>query len=130
MTIPPTNVEARKVESARDLPVIEPATDIYETDTALVVVADMPGVPESGLEVTIENQVLTLCGRTAAGSEPATHGRVYREFSPAEYRRTFTINDGIDREKITARLKNGVLRVTLPKAAQAQPRRIAVQSEG
>ncbi len=130
MTIPQTNVDARKIEAARDLPVVEPATDIYETDSALVVVADMPGVAENGLEVTLENQVLTLFGRTAAGSEPATHGRVYREFGPTEYRRTFTINDGIDREKITARLKNGVLRVTLPKAAQAQPRRIVVQSEG
>lgn len=128
MTNPTTPVEARPTEATRNLPVLAPATDIYETDHALVVVVDMPGVDERHLEVTLENQVLTLSGR-AEGLPGAERELLYREFGPAEFRRTFTVQDDIDREKITARLKNGVLRVTLPKAARAQPRRIAVQSD-
>lgn len=128
MTAKPTEVEAQKTESTRDLPVTAPATDIYETDREIVVVADMPGVNEQSVDITLENQALTLSGR-ATRAEAAEGELLYREFGPTEYRRTFTLSDEIDRDRITARVKNGVLRVTLPKAARAQPRRIAVQAE-
>lgn len=128
MTTQATTVQAQPTEATHDLPVVAPATDIYETEHDLVAVVDMPGVDEKDIEVSLENQVLTLTGR-AASADPAGHELLYREFGPAEFRRTFTVHDDIDREKITARLKNGVLRVTLPKAAKAQPRRIAVQNE-
>lgn len=127
MTQKSTEVDARKTESTRDLPVSAPATDIYETEREIVVVVDMPGVGEQQVEVTLENQELTLSGRAAADAEGGE--MLYREFGPAEFRRSFTLSDEIDREKIAARVKNGVLRVVLPKAAKAAPRRINVQTE-
>lgn len=127
MTNIQSEVTARKLESTRDIPVRTPATDIYATEQGIVVLADMPGVAEGGLEVTLENQVLTLVGRSET---PTPEGRdaLHREFGPAEYRRTFTLAEDIDREKITARIKAGQVRITLPKAAKAQPRRITVES--
>lgn len=126
MTTAQHEVTARKMEPTRDIPVRTPATDIYETDQGIVVVADMPGVAEKGLEVTLENNVLTLVGRTE-WTGPEGREALHREFGPAEYRRTFTLAEDLDREKITARIKAGQVQVTLPKAAKAQPRRIAVE---
>lgn len=128
MTQKATEVDARKTENTRDLPASAPATDIYETEREIVVVVDMPGVGEQQVEVTLENQELTLSGRSAP-AEAEVGETLYREFGAAEFRRSFTLSDEIDREKITARVKNGVLRVVLPKAAKAQPRRISVQAE-
>ena len=120
-------VTARKMETTRNAPVRLPATDIYDTENEVVVLADMPGVSEKGLEITLENSVLTLVGRSElAGS--AGREALHSEFGPAEYRRTFTLTEDIDREKIAARIKAGQVRITLPKAARAQPRRIAVES--
>ena len=126
MTTTSNEVTARKVETTRDLPVRTPATDIYETEHGIVVVADMPGVSDKGLEVTLENHVLTLVGRTEWRG-PEGREALHREFGPVEYRRTFTLAEDLDREKITARIKAGQVQVTLPKAAKAQPRRITVE---
>lgn len=126
MTAVAHEVTARTMEPTRNLPVRTPATDIYETDQGVVVVADMPGVSEKGLEVTLENQVLTLVGRPEIAPEDAE--ALHREFGPVEYRRSFTLTEELDREKIAARIKAGQVRITLPKAAQAQPRRIAVEN--
>jgi HSP20 family protein len=126
MTAVAHEVTARTMEPTRNLPVRTPATDIYETEQGVVVVADMPGVSEKGLEVTLENQVLTLVGHPEAA--PESSGALHREFGPAEYRRSFTLTEDLDREKITARIKAGQVCITLPKAAKAQPRRIAVEN--
>lgn len=124
----PTEVQVQRSEQTRDLPVLTPATDIHETDKEIVLVADLPGVRPDHLEVTLENRVLTISARTSV-EEPAGKELIYREFGPAEYRRSFSLSDEVDRAGITARIKNGVLRLVLPKAAEAQPRRIAVQAE-
>ena len=126
MTAVAHEVTARTMEPTRSLPMRTPATDIYETEQGVVVVADMPGVSEKGLEVTLENQVLTLVGRSEAAPEKS--GALHREFGPVEYRRSFTLTEDIDREKIAARIKAGLVRITLPKAAKDQPRRIAVEN--
>ncbi|MFH0908771.1 MAG: Hsp20/alpha crystallin family protein [bacterium] len=105
---------------------LTPAVDIYEQDDALVIVADMPGVDEKHLDVTLENDVLTLAGHAAA-QDPAGLDPLYREFEAADFRRSFTIATDVDREKITATIRNGVLRITLPRAAAAKPQKIAVQ---
>ncbi len=126
MTAVHQEVTARKMEPTRDLPVRTPATDIYETSNEIVVLADMPGVTEKGLEVTLENNVLALVGHTD-WTGPEDREALHREFGPAEYRRTFTLTEDIDREKISAKVKAGQVRITLPKAAKAQPRRIAVE---
>jgi len=129
-----TQIEVQKTEAtpsaAPETPAnrveLTPAVDIYEKDDALVIVADMPGVDEKHLDVTLENDVLTFAGHAAA-QDPAGLDPLYREFQAADFRRSFTIATDVDREKITAAIRNGVLRITLPRAAAAKPRKITVQ---
>ncbi len=102
-----------------------PYADIYETDEALCVVMEMPGVEKKDIEVALENGVLRVDGRIDFskydGMEP-----VYTEYNVGHYTRSFTLSNKIDQEKISAQLDDGVLTLTLPKARQAQPRRIAI----
>lgn len=103
---------------------LRPAVDIHETDEGLTLVADLPGVDASGLEIQVEDGVLTLIGKpTAARDVPPT----YTEFALATYYRQFQLNEAIDQEKISAELKHGTLTLTLPKAERARPRRIDVK---
>ncbi len=99
-----------------------PYGDIYETDEALTVVLEMPGVEKKDLEVALENDVLRVDGRIDfskyEGMEP-----VYTEYNVGHYTRSFTLSNKIDREHISAQLEDGVLTLTLPKAREAQPRR-------
>lgn len=113
--------EARRL----DLPEVVPATDVYERDDAYLIVADVPGVEQKDLEISVEERVLAIEG-LADLPEPAQATLLHREFGPVRYRRTFQLSDDIDVEKIGAAVKNGVLRVTLPKAAARQPRKITV----
>ena len=119
--------DPRAVEATRDRPVHIPDADIYEADGAIVVLADMPGLDDKAVTVELENDVLTIRGRApAAGPEPAEP--LVREFCERDYERSFAINTEIDREHIKAQMKNGVLKVTLPLAAEVKPRQIAVES--
>ncbi len=102
---------------------LSPAVDIYETDNALTVVADLPGVGKEQLELGLDRNILTIEGRTAR--EPESN-HLYREFGTAGYYRRFNLPDNLDLDRTTAELKDGVLTLTLPKAAAAQPRRIEV----
>ena len=102
-----------------------PYADVYETDEALCVVMEMPGVERQDINVALENDVLRVDGQIDfskyAGMEP-----VYTEYNVGHYTRSFTLSDKIDREKISAQLADGVLTLTLPKAKEAQPRRISI----
>lgn len=113
--------EARRV----DVPEVQPATDIYEREDAYVVVADMPGVDQQGLDLSVEERVLTVDG-LAEVPGPASATLLHREFGAVRYHRAFRLSDDIDVEKISAAVKNGVLRLTLPKLPQRQPRKIPV----
>ncbi|MBA3684773.1 MAG: Hsp20/alpha crystallin family protein [Planctomycetes bacterium] len=104
-----------------------PAVDIWEQDHALVVTADLPGCDEASVEITLEKGVLTLRG-TPTSDYPEGFTLVYGEYEPAEYVRTFTLPDEIDRSGVSAVVRNGVLTLTLPKAKEVQPRRIAVKA--
>ena len=104
-----------------------PRTDIFETNDALVLVADMPGVMQDDLDITLERRELTIRGRTADYA-PEGYSPVYGEYESGDYERTFVVSDEIDADKIEARLKDGVLHLTLPKAAAAQAKRIQVRS--
>lgn len=104
-----------------------PATDIYERDDAIVLIADMPGVAESDVDIHLENHVLTIKGATSRADQAGDV--LYSEFLPGRYERAFTLSDDIDSEAIKARLKHGVLTVELPKSAKARPRKIAVSAE-
>jgi HSP20 family protein len=102
-----------------------PYADIYETDEALAVVMEMPGVEKKDLAVDLENDVLRVDGRIDftkyKDMEP-----VYAEYNVGHYARSFTLGGAVDREKISASLEDGVLTLTLPKAKHAQPRKIAI----
>ncbi len=113
-------------ERTRARRVYAPRTDIFETEQALVLLADMPGVLQDDLDITLERRELTIRGRTADAG-PEGYSPVYREYEGGDYERTFVLSEEIDAEKIEARLKDGVLRLTLPKAGPAQAKRIQVQ---
>jgi HSP20 family molecular chaperone IbpA len=102
-----------------------PYADIYDTDDALCVVMEMPGVEKKDLNVALENAVLRVDGQINfskyEGMEP-----VYTEYNVGHYARSFTLSNKVDQERISAQLDDGVLTLTLPKAKEAQPRRISV----
>jgi len=103
-----------------------PYSDIYETDEALTVLMEMPGVEREGVSVALENDVLRVEGRIDFGKYEGMEP-VYTEFNVGHYTRSFALSGKIDRERIGAQLEDGVLVLTLPKAKEAQPRRIAIQ---
>lgn len=106
-------------------PVVTPAVDLIETDQAVILTADMPGVDQAGVELQIERGTLTIRGRNRQLAPKDFH-QIYREAEPCDYERTFTLSQIIDQGAISATMKQGVLRVELPKQRAAQPRRIAV----
>ncbi len=104
---------------------VNPRVDIYENRDQFLVVADLPGVRSDDLAIHVENAELTL---TATRRTTPPGAEVARERLDADYRRTFLLPQGIDREKIDAELKDGVLRLTLPKADAHRPRQIPVRA--
>jgi HSP20 family protein len=114
-------------ERTRPRPVYAPRTDIFESDDGLVILADMPGVPADGVDVTLERNVLTIRGRTE-DSPPQGFSPVYLEYQPGDYERVFTLSEDIEAERIEANVKAGVLRLFLPKAGPAQTKRIQVRA--
>ena len=102
-----------------------PYADVYETDEALCVVMEMPGVERQDINVALENDVLRVDGQIDF-SKYAGMEQVDVEYNVGHYTRSFTLSDKIDREKISAQLADGVLTLTLPKAKEAQPRRISI----
>ncbi len=103
-----------------------PATDIFETEDALNVVMEMPGVDKANLEVSLENDVLNVTGRIDLSKYEKLQP-VYTEYNVGHYRRTFDVSSSrINRERIEAAVKDGVLTLTLPKSEQAKPRRISI----
>lgn len=100
---------------------LTPAVDIFETEEALTLVADLPGMGKEDLHLGVEGGILTIEGPAATGDDS-----FYREFGAGGYYRRFQLPDNLDVEKTAAELRNGVLTVTLPKAAAARPRRIEV----
>jgi HSP20 family protein len=103
---------------------ITPAATVSENADAYMLELEMPGVSKDGLEISVENNELSIVGRR---STPVVNGTlVHRESRPHNYRRLFEIDPSIDSGKIVARMNQGVVTVTLPKAEQVKPRRIAV----
>jgi len=102
-----------------------PTTDIYETDAALTVVMEIPGVEKKDIEVSLESDVLRVEARIDfskyEGLEP-----LYTEYNVGHFARAFTLSRKIDQQQIGAEVADGVLTLTLTKAKEAQPRRIAI----
>jgi HSP20 family protein len=116
------------VETTGQRPVFLPHTDIYEREDAIVVMAEMPGVKRDDVDVNLENNELMVSGHA---EEPRVEGHelCYAEYETGDYRRRFRISSPINAEKIDASMKNGVLRVVLPKSKEAKPRKVQVKAQ-
>ena len=122
-------VERNNAEPTRDARVYVPTTDIYEKDDSILVRCDMPGVPDGQIDIRLENTELEITG-TQAAAKPEGVELLVGEYDTGVFRRKFSIPQMIDRDKIKARLNNGVLDIDLPKAAQAKPRKIEITTGG
>ena len=115
-------------ERTRDRPVYVPQVDIVETEDALEIFADMPGVTRDTVEVTLEQRVLRIHGR-AEMPLPEGLAPLYLEYQPGDYERAFTLSDAVDPAGIEARVRGGVLHLKLPKAGPAKRQRIEVRAD-
>lgn len=116
---------AAPAEQMRPGRVFTPAVDIFETDSEITLLADMPGVASDGIEIDLRDDTLTLSGDVKPW-EGADETDVLVEFDTGRYYRQFTLSEVIDQSEIKASSADGVLRLSLPKAAKAIPRKIAV----
>lgn len=119
--------EMEGVERTRTQRVFMPRVDIYETDNQVVLIADMPGVDEESVDITLEKNVLTIHGYIGENDKEG-YGLAYSEYNVGNYERTFALSDEVDRDKIEATMKHGVLQLTLPKAEEARTRKIEVKA--
>lgn len=113
-------------EPTQRRPVFIPAVDIFENKTALVLIADMPGVSNEGVVIHLEDNELTIRGKVSENREECMP--VSTEYRSGDYYRSFTLSNVIDQQRIDASMKNGVLKIVLPKAETAKPRRISVKA--
>jgi len=116
------------VETTRDVLTFVPRVDIYEVEDTVVLVADMPGVDENSVDITLEKNILKING-FAHPQAPENFEPAYAEYRYGNYERTFALSDEVDRDKIEATVKNGVLRLVMPKAEAAKTRKITVKAE-
>jgi HSP20 family protein len=112
-------------ERTRDRLAFVPRADVYETEDAIVVVADMPGVDENTVDITLEDNVLTINGYVDS-EQPEGYSLAHAEYRVGDYLRAFTLSDQIQRDGIEATVKDGVLRLYLPKVTAAPMRRIPI----
>ena len=114
-------------EPTKPGPAFTPAVDIFETDAAITLLADLPGVKPKDLDIDLRENVLSLTGEVGAPEGPE-EVEVFREFQTGKYFRQFTVSEAIDQSKIDAELADGVLRLTLPKIKKQAPRKIEVKA--
>jgi HSP20 family molecular chaperone IbpA len=110
-----------------DMRSAQPLIDVYEDESGITLLADMPGVPRELLELRVEADTLLIEGQVQPGT-PQGLEAVYAELRVPRWRRSFTLSRELDRSGIDAKLQDGVLRVRIPKQAHAQPRRIEVRA--
>jgi len=118
--------DTRTMTDDRATPVLVPRVDIFEDETGLTLLADMPGVPREDLRLNVEGDTLTLEGDISPDT-PAGLTPVHAEVQVARYRRAFTLSRELDSAAIQAESRDGVLKLRIPKRESAQPRRITVQ---
>jgi HSP20 family protein len=111
-------------ENVKERPALTPRVDVYENDREYLLVADLPGVAKDQLSINLDNDELVLDARR---EDEDVGALVAGEFRALDYRRKFSLPQGVDRGKIDAELSGGVLRLHLPKAEALRPRRIEVR---
>lgn len=104
-----------------------PRADIYETEGNVVVTMDMPATSEDTIDITLDKNILTVTADSTYCA-PDGYSLAYAEFEAGDYERSFRLTDHIDREGIEAVYKDGVLKLTLPKAEEAKARKISVRA--
>jgi HSP20 family molecular chaperone IbpA len=117
-----------RVEGMTSRTIFTPKVDLYETPEAITLLADVPGVDENAIDMVLDDNVLTI---HAFGSveKPEGFSLIHSEWETGDYQRVLTLSDDIDRNGIKAAIRNGVLRLTLPKRAQSRTRKITVMAE-
>lgn len=127
------NAEKQEAESpeqgerTRPTPVYIPRADIFETEGQVIIIADMPGVSENSTDITLEKNTLTIRGFVEPENHP-DYTLSYAEYGVGDYERSFVLSNQIDQEHIEASVKNGVLRLLLPKQEEARARKIQVKN--
>ena len=114
-------------EQTRPGLVFTPDVDIFETESEITLLADLPGVASDDVTIDLRDGVLSLSGDVKPW-EGSDESDVLVEFEIGQYYRQFTLSEAIDQDKIDARLEDGVLHLTLPKAEKVLPRRVAVKT--
>ena len=114
-------------EQTRPGAVYTPDVDIFESETDITLLADMPGVTTEKMAIDLRDDVLTLTGEAETDGE-ASEEPLVMEYGVGKYYRQFTLSEVVDQAKITAELKDGVLRLVLPKVEKATPRKITVSA--
>lgn len=115
------------VERTMPRRVFKPAVDITEQKDDTLLTADLSGVDEKTLDITLEKNVITIRGKVEPDI-PAGYRLAYGEYEVGDYERAFTLSDEVDKDRIQATIKNGVLRLVLPKAAAAKARKITISA--
>ena len=105
-----------------------PAVDVRETDAEYLMEMELPGLSEKDVEVKLENSLLTISSSKSATKEEKKNGYVLRERKSSQFSRSFVLPEGVDREKIAAEFKNGILNLSFPKVPAAKPKTIEVKS--
>jgi len=118
---------AEETERTRDTRCFIPRADIYELENQIVIVADVPGVDEKSIEVTLDKNILTIDAQVEPAI-PQGYSLSFAEYEVGDYQRSFRLSNEIDRTKIQAKVKDGVLRLYLPKAKEALARKISVKA--
>ncbi|MBS7663157.1 Hsp20/alpha crystallin family protein [Pseudomonas lalucatii] len=113
-------------ERAEEPQTLLPRVDVFEDKDGILLLADLPGVPKDKLDLRVDNDTLTLEGEIAA-STPKDMEAIYAEVRMARYRRAFALSSELDTARIDAQLRDGVLKLRIPKHAHAQPRKIEVK---
>ncbi len=117
--------EDKAIEKAGELRTAIPSVDIYENDDAILLHAEMPGVKKEDVSVDIDNGTLSLSGVRRFEKKGTS---TWEEFSDVEYIRSFSIPQSIDVEHVEAELKDGVLKLHLPKSEAAKPKMIEIKA--
>ncbi len=115
-----------RTEQERPARYIEPRVNIFEEEKRIVLQAELPGVSRENLDIDIEGDRLTITGRRTPEDERVT--MVYGERCPYDFRRTFVLGNVIDRDKVNANLKDGVLELVLGKIAKPRARKIEIKA--
>ena len=120
-------IDEAEAERTRDRKAFVPRADIYEDEDGIVIVTDVPGVDENAVEITLEKSVLTIDGYVEPQA-PEGYTLAYAEYEVGDYQRSFKLSNQIDLDGIEATVKDGVLRLLLPKVGPAKTKKIAVKA--